>query len=100
MKVEIISNGKTRNFLSPERAMDEAALADLGKQPVEFLVINKQVQLLDKTFPSGVILQSKIRDTPVSSSSAISEGFLNGTDEIPLTLNETEKIPTTETEKQ
>jgi hypothetical protein len=68
MKVEIISNGKTRIFLSPETSMDEAALADLGKQPVEFIVINKQVSILDKTFSSGVILQTKVRDTNEPSS--------------------------------
>ena len=69
MKVETVANGKIRLFLVPENAMDEAILDEISKQPMELIAINKQVQILDKSFSRGVIIQPKIRETGVTSES-------------------------------
>lgn len=59
MKVEVTSNGEVRIFLSPENAIDEYALDALSKTPVEIIYLNKQVQILDKQFAKGAIIQLK-----------------------------------------
>ena len=57
MKVEITANGEVRIFLVPEGPIDDAVLEELSKMPIEMIHLNKQVQVLDKQFAKGAIIQ-------------------------------------------
>lgn len=59
--IEVVANGEIKIFLVPETVIDEYALEQLSKQSIEIVYHNKQIQVLDKQFSKGAIIQVKKR---------------------------------------
>lgn len=59
MQVEFLVNGGVSLLLSPENEMEEQLLKQLMKQQIDLTEIRSAVQVLNKTFRSGVLISKK-----------------------------------------
>lgn len=59
MQVEFLVNGGVSLLLSPENEMEEQLLKQMMKQQIDLTEIRSAVQVLNKTFRSGVLISKK-----------------------------------------
>lgn len=59
MQVEFIVNGRVQLLLCPETEAEIALLKQMLKQDNELLEIRSQVQVLNKSFRSGLVIAPK-----------------------------------------